>query len=443
LIDKVYAPANLRRAWERVAANKGAGGVDGMTIATFSKDADRRLEELAVDLRQRTYRPQPVRRVYITKSGGGRRPLGIPTVRDRIVQQALSQVLEPIFEPIFSNRSHGFRANRGCATALEIVDQAVRWGYEWVVDADIESFFDQVDHERLLTALNEEIADGSVLGLIRRILKAGVILPEKRQEEPTPVGTPQGGPLSPLLANVYLHAFDCAVTAAGYGLVRYADDFVIFAKSENEAMQALSLCQYILEKEWGLRLNPEKTRVVSASAGFEFLGFHYFRDPSTGDLRKLVRRKSASRFRASIRNLTPRLVTQRRMKLRHLTYKRLSRNPRLHAMIQSLNRYLRGWHWYFKSVWSAYDTPFRDYDGFVRRRLRASIAGRHGRGVLNIRLPNKLLAALGLQSLDGLQQQYDLNQLSAPVRKDKVGGEPYAGKPHVRFGREGTAVTCP
>ena len=443
LIDKVYAPTNLAQAWKQVASNKGAGGVDGMTVAAFSIESEGRLQRLSEDLRNKTYRPQPVRRVFIAKSGGGERPLGIPTVRDRIVQQALLQVLEPIFERTFSHRSHGFRPSRGTTTALDVVDRAVLYGYEWVVDADIQSFFDEVDHDKLMNALNEEIADGRVIGLIRRILAAGSMEPGASQASPSERGTPQGGPLSPLLANVYLHAFDLAMTNAGYGLVRYADDFVIFAKSQSEAVAALALSQSILEEQWGLRLHPEKTRIISVTDGFEFLGFHYFRDPIAGVLRKLVRRKSASRFRESIRALTPRLKAQRSLKLRHLTYKRLSKNQRLQQVIQGVNRYLRGWHWYFKDVWSPYDTPFRDLDGFVRRRLRSVIGGRHGRGVLNVRLPTKLLCSLGLISLDTLQQHYRSGQLAAPVWKGRPGGEPYAGKPHVRFGREGTRVTCP
>ena len=240
LIDKVYALRNLQSAWERVRANGGAPGRDGMTVEKYAADAALRLQRLSQDLRAKTYRPQPVRRVYIPKSGGGRRPLGIPTIQDRIVQQALLQILGPIFEAKFSSRSHGFRPGRGCASALEVVDRAVRHGYTWVVDADLQQFFDHVDHEQLLTALNEEVADGSVLKLIRRILTAGVSLPETATVEPTELGTPQGGPLSPLLANVYLHAFDTAMVQAGYGLVRYADDFVIFAKSESEASAALT-----------------------------------------------------------------------------------------------------------------------------------------------------------------------------------------------------------
>jgi len=220
LFDKVFALPNLQRAWQQVAANGGAGGSDGMTIARFAENADERLAALAADLRAKTYRPQPVRRVWIPKSGGGQRPLGIPSIRDRIVQQALRQILEPLFEGKFSKHSHGFRPEKGCATALAVVDQAIKYGYRWVVDADLQAFFDTVDHERLLAALNEEIADGSVLRLVRQILKAGVVWPATATVEPTELGPPQGGPLSPLLANVYLHQFDLRMVQAGYGLVR-------------------------------------------------------------------------------------------------------------------------------------------------------------------------------------------------------------------------------
>src|SRR5712692_11531672 len=350
LIDKVSALPNLQRAWQQVAANGGAGGSDGMTLATFRENADQRLAHLSADLRNKTYRPQPVRRVFIPKSGGGQRPLGIPSVRDRIVQQALRQILEPLFEAKFSSRSHGFRPEKGCATALAVVDRAVKHGYQWVVDADLHAFFDSVDHRKLIAALNEEIADGSVLNLITQILKAGVVLPETAAVEPTELGTPQGGPLSPLLANVYLHHFDEQMVQAGYGLVRYADDFVLFAKSESAAAAALTLAREVLAGELGLQLHPEKTRVVSVAHGFEFLGFHYFRDPTTGQLRKEVRRKSAQRFRETIRRLTPRLKNQRRVKARHLTPARLGKNQRLRGMLRELNGFLRGWHWYFKAV---------------------------------------------------------------------------------------------
>ena len=215
LYDKVFALPNLEAAWKAVAANQGAAGIDGRTVGKFADNAQTHLLHLSEDLRRKTYRPQPVRRVWIAKSGGGKRPLGIPTVRDRIVHQAVRQILEPIYEGVFSSRSHGFRPERGCSTALAVVDQAIGHGYTWGVDADIASFFDTVDHEKLLTALNQEIADGSVLRLIRYLLKSGVSLPDVGEIDPTELGTPQGGPLSPLLANVYLHAFDKAITQAG------------------------------------------------------------------------------------------------------------------------------------------------------------------------------------------------------------------------------------
>ena len=419
LYDKVFARPNLEQAWQNVAQNNGAAGVDRITVKVFSQQLDQRLEQLHQDLRQKTYRPQPVRRVFLPKSAGGKRPLGIPTVRDRIVQQALRQVLEPIFERVFSSRSHGFRPERGCASALGVVDRAIGHGYTWVVDADIASFFDTVDHEKLLAAVNEEVADGSVLRLIRMILKAGVQLPHVSESEPTELGTPQGGPASPLLANIYLHAFDKAITQAGYGLVRYADDFVIFTKSESEAEAALHACREILEGQLGLVLHPEKTRVVSVDAGFEFLGFHYYRDPKTNKACKEVRLKSVIRFRDTIRKLTPRLKTQRPVKARHLTAKRLFSNLRIKQMIEPINRFLRGWHWYFKDIRGRYENPFEPFDTFVRRRVRSALTGRSaGRGWWNCVLPNALLRSLGLVWPSELQQRYVTGRLTSPVRKD-------------------------
>lgn len=397
-IDKVYALGNLQSAWERVKANGGAPGRDGMTLERYAEGVDERLQQLAQDLRAKTYRPQPVRRVFIPKSGGGQRPLGIPTVRDRIVQQALLQILGPIFERKFSPRSHGFRPGRGCASALAVVDRAVRHGYGWVVDADLQSFFDTVDHERLLTALNAEVADGSVLKLIRRILAAGVHLPETGEVEPTELGTPQGGPWSPLLANVYLHAFDEAMVQAGYGLVRYADDLVIFARSEREAVAALALARSILEGHWGLRLHPEKTRVVSVAHGFEFLGFHYDADAQTGTLRKGVRRKSVQRFRERVRQLAPRLRNQRLPKSKAATPRRLARNRRLQEMIQRINRFLEGWHGYFQGVWRS-PSYFRAFDEYVRRRIRMALTGRVRLGWWNVWISPAVLRQLGLVSL--------------------------------------------
>ena len=418
LIDKVYALPNVWAAWQHVKANGGAPGIDRQTIARFDEGALQRVEQLSADLKNKSYRPQPVRRKLIPKSGGGQRPLGIPTVRDRIVQQALLQVLEPIFEAKFSNRSHGFRKDRGCDTALDVVDRAVRHGYQWVVDADIRAFFDTVDHAKLLCCVNEEISDGSVLKLIAHILEAGVVEPSVGDVEPTTLGTPQGGPLSPLLANIYLHRFDERMVEAGCGLVRYADDFVLFARSESEAMQALDLARGILEGELSLALHPEKTRVVSVAEGFEFLGFHYFRDSTTGQMVKEVRRKSAQRFRDAVRQRTPGLRTQRRVKARKVTPARLAKNQRVRTMIEDLNRFLTGWHGYFKAVWSRYpDTPFRDFDGFVRQRVRTAITGRVGPGWWNVRLSNAILRTLGLIPLDERQKRYRAGQLAVPARK--------------------------
>lgn len=417
LIDKVYAHRNLLRAWGKVAANDGAPGIDGVSIQRFRKDADQRLQQLAEDLRTKQYRPQAVKRVFIPKSGGGERPLGIPTVRDRIVQQALLQVLEPIFEKKFSSRSHGFRPGLGCQTATHMVDAAVNTGYAWVVDADIQSFFDNVDHEILLKAINEEIADGSVLRLIRRILKAGVSLPNCSESEPTEIGTPQGGPVSPLLANIYLHAFDVQMKEAGHRVVRYADDFVIFARSESEARAGLEKAREILEGQLRLRLHPEKTRVVSEDEGFEFLGFRYFRHPRTGIRLKHVREKSAKNFRAAVKRRTPRLFVQSRPDLKNMTLGHLKTNHRIRAILIDVASYLDGWHGYFRTAKTFPNGDvFRRFDQYTRRRLRGVISGKIG-GSWNYKIPNALLEGLGYVSLATRQLKYKLELAAASNRK--------------------------
>jgi group II intron reverse transcriptase/maturase len=411
LYDKITKEANLWQAWKQVAANKGAPGCDGVTIEQYAANVRENLKELRQELRKKTYRPRPVRRHTIPKDGGGERPLGIPCVRDRIVQQAVKQVLEPIFEPKFSDFSHGFRPERGCTTALHIADRAVWHGYEWVVDLDLQQFFDTVDQELLLQAVNEEVADGSVLRLIRQFLKSGVLMPGG-DVEPTELGTPQGGPLSPLLANIYLHAFDVSMRARGHRLLRYADDVILFARSQQEAVQALEDAQQVLEQELKLTLHPTKTRIVSIEEGFDFLGFRYFRD-TKGRLQKTVRRKSEARFREAIRQRTPRHAGQRPTKPKRMTVTRLRKNRRVKQMLQDLNTYLRGWHGYFRQVRTTWDA-FQDLDKFVRRRVRSAITGRYGNGYWHSKLPNAFLEALGLLNLAKLQHEYRMGLLSVP-----------------------------
>jgi RNA-directed DNA polymerase len=235
--------------------------------------------------------------------------------------------------------------------------------------------------------------------------------------EPTELGTPQGGPLSPLLANIYLHQMDTRLTTAGFGLVRYADDFVIFAKSEGAARAALELAEQVLTQELGLSLHPEKTRVVSVDSGFEFLGFHYYWDAKTSVRCKEVRRKSVQRFRAAVRSRTQRLHAQRLVKARHVTLRRLQKNDRVAGIVEALNQYIGGWHAYFKFARPRYGDYFEQFDSFIRRRLRAAIVGRTGHGWWDKRMPNHLLAKLGLKSIREMQTEYRVTTILASARK--------------------------
>jgi RNA-directed DNA polymerase len=380
LVDKTYTPANLHRAYEKVWRNGGGAGADQQTVAHFERHAEAELQRLHEQLRTGTYRPQPVRRAWISKLGSSeRRPLGIPAVRDRIVQGALRHVLEPILEAEFAEHSYGFRPGRGAKDALRRVDALLKAGHDWVVDADLKSYFDTIPHERLLALLKERVADGRVLALVEGFLSAGV-MEETRGWRPSECGTPQGGVISPLLANLYLNPLDHGMAKAGWEMVRYADDFVILCRSETEAQAALEAVRAWV-KEAGLTMHPEKTRVVSMrqGGGFDFLGYHFERG------KRWPRKKSLLKLRDRLRELTPRVSGRS-----------------LQAIVTDVNRTLRGWYGYFQHSQGA---VFAGVDGFVRRRLRSLLEKRRGRtrqglGKAHQRWPNEWFARRGLLSLE-------------------------------------------
>ncbi len=379
LIDKVMAPTTLKVAWHKVRANKGAAGVDGLSIGRFAAKADLYLNELGAALREGTYRPQAVKRVDIPKGDGKTRPLGIPTVKDRIVQQAVKLAIEPIFEAGFCEGSYGFRPGRGCHDALREVDRLIKEGFIFVVDADLQSYFDTIPHERLMARVEEKVSDGRLLDLIRAWLKADIL---KGLETWTPTGgTPQGGVLSPLLANIYLDPLDRLMAERGYRMVRYADDFVILTRSREEADAALALvAAWVAEN--GLVLHPEKTRVGDCrqpGEGFDFLGYRF----EAG--RRDVRLKSFQRLRDTIREKTKR-----------------TRGQSLAFVIADLNRTLRGWFGYFKH---AQPRTLANLDAMIRRRLRALLRKQEKRSGLGIclndhrRWPIAFFANAGLFAL--------------------------------------------
>lgn len=362
LIDKVYSRKNLELAWEKVKANKGAGGIDGVSIERFEANKDRYLDELHRALKEDRYRPTPVRRVWIPKPDGKRRPLGIPTIKDRVVQQALLNRLGPIFEKKFLPTSFGFRPGRNTHDALRRVWKKFREGYLWVVDADIKGYFDTISHERLIDFVAEEISDGRVLHLIRMFLKSGVM--EGGKKLPTPSGTPQGGVISPLLANIYLHWYDLRMREKGYEATRYADDFIVQCRSRGEAERALKETSRIIEKELGLTLHPTKTRLVHVYGGMEYLGYkigkgrglRYKKTPKF-NLYAIPTQKSLDGFKEQVRKITQR------------------RNPStLVDVIGELNPVIRGWGYYYRKAHVR--RLFHRLDGWIERRIYSFIAKR-------------------------------------------------------------------
>lgn len=379
LMDKVYREETLKSALDQVVRNGGAAGVDGKKVETYLQESPKRLKQIQDWLKAGTYEPKPVKRVWIPKLGSKElRPLGVPTVEDRVVFTAVLKVIEPIFENQFAEHSYGFRPGRGAKDALRRVDHLLNTGRTWVVDADLKGYFDSIPQGKLLEAVGAHIADGALMEMIRKCLKQGVMELGKGWQ-PTEQGTPQGASLSPLLANIYLNSLDHQMAKAGKEMVRYADDFVVLCESEQEAKEVLEQIRQWVEQA-GLILHPTKTRILDASqkGGFDFLGYHFERGM------RWPRAKSLEKFKETIRTKTSR-----------------TRPGRMETIIADVNGTLKGWFGYFKH---SLKWTFPSLDQWVRGRLRSMLRKRHklqgrARGRDHQRWPNDYFTLLGLFSL--------------------------------------------
>lgn len=339
-------PELMRQAFLAVKRNRGAAGVDKVSIKMFEANLEENLDALMRDLKGRTFRPRPLRRVHIPKGPGTTklRPLGIPVVRDRVAQEVVRRLLAPIFEPQFHDDSYGFIKGRNCHQAIERVLEFHREGYRVVLDADIKGFFDNIPHRVIMEAVAAEVADGNILDLVEGFLTAGVM--EDGVFKPTTIGTPQGGVVSPLLANIVLNHLDWQLDAAGYRFARYADDFVIVCQTKLEAQEALALVRQVLETDLGLALSPEKTKITTYGKGYDFLGF------SLSSRSRRMRDKSVQKFKAKVQELTVR---------KH----NLDRKA-----VEKLNRVIRGTANYFAADFSTCRWTFQKLDSWIRMRLR-------------------------------------------------------------------------
>lgn len=385
LIDKVYDPLNLSSAAHKVTGKKKAAGVDGQSCEAFEEHLLVETRNLSEEIRAQTYRPQAVRRVHIPKPGrpNEMRPLGIPTVRDRVVQRAILNVIEPILDHQFHERSYGFRHGVGAHDALRVVEQKLQEGYVYVVDADLKGYFDTIPKDRLLALVKQHISDSRMLGLLRLFLDQR-IMEELREWTPT-TGVPQGAILSPVLSNLYLNPLDHQMADEGFEMVRYADDFVVLCRTAAEAQAALAMIS-----EWvaaaGLTLHPTKTKIVDSRVkSFAFLGYSF-----RGD-KIYPRRESLAKLKARIRELTPR-----------------KRPGSIETICSELNRVLRGWFYYFRHCRG---TTFKDLDARIRGRLRRLLMKRHRKNPKrlprNIRWPNAYFTKAGLYSLREAHFRFD------------------------------------
>jgi group II intron reverse transcriptase/maturase len=370
LIGRITAQL-MQEAYKSVKRNRGSAGLDKVSIDMFENNLEQNLQSLMKDLKSNTYEPIALRRVYIPKGDKEYRALGIPAVRCRVAQEVIRRLIDPIFDKQFHNNSYGFRTGRNCHQAIEQVLEYAQQGYKYVVDGDIKGFFDNISHKLIEDIIASEIADGKVLKLIKKFLKSGVM--EDGITKPTTKGTPQGGVISPTLANIVLNYLDWQLEAQGYKFVRYADDFVIMCKSMSQAEKALDFVKNIVEKDLQLELNAEKTKIISFSQGIEFLGFcissRYVR----------MRPKSEENFKSKIRNLTKRLHN-------------------LDAtVIGKLNRVIRGTVNYFHPYFATTLSQFSKLDRWIRKRIRSQKYKRIWH-TDNYRMKNSHIHRLGLLS---------------------------------------------
>ena len=401
-------------SWRAVRRNRGAAGIDKVSIGMFEQNLDANLTRLMRELKGGSFQPLPARRVYIPKDAKATkfRPLGIPAVRDRVAQEVLRRLLNPIFEAKFHDHSYGFRPGRSCHQAVEKVLELGQQGYRWVLDADIAGFFDNLSHKAVMRELSDVVADGNILRLVEKFLRAGVM--EGGKIRPTRVGTPQGGVASPLLANIALNVLDWHLHERGCRFVRYADDFVVLCRTEHEAKEALTLVQRLLEDRLGLQLSHEKTLVTRFHEGFSFLGF----DIKSRFVR--MRAKSLENFKTKVRDLT-------------------RRSHNLDAeLIEKLNRVIRGTANYFATPWSHCGDAYRSLDRWIRMRVRCMKTKRKSK-VDNSRIRLKHLRRMGLLSLSDIRLAC-LERSGGSHDWAISAGPPGAGKPHAGKYEESTSL---
>lgn len=353
-MEEVASDENLRRAFAQVASNDGAPGPDRQTVEEVKKHLDEILAMLRRELHSCSYRPGNIRRVWIPKSGGGQRGLGIPNVIDRIVQQAVHQVLGPHYEPTFHASSHGFRPGRSCHTAIAEAKSYLEEGYEWVVDIDLEKFFDRVHHDRLMARLEQRVKDWRLLRLIRQMIEAKVVMPNGVVVS-TEEGTPQGGPLSPLLSNIVLSELDWELDRRGHRFVRYADDGNIYVRSERAGKRVMASVTRFIERRLRLKVNAAKSAVAKPEER-HFVGFRLRREPKDGQVEVLLSKRSKDRLDENVRRLTPRNFGQS-----------------LEGCIRRINEYLVGWTGFFWICTEAERATLDAVDAHIRRRLRAIV----------------------------------------------------------------------
>ena len=351
LLEKILEKKNMNEAYKKVCANKGAGGVDGMELEELDGFIRKNWNSIREQIRGRSYKPQPVRRVEIPKPNASKRKLGIPTVMDRVIQQGIAQIISPMCEPLFSDHSYGFRPNRSCEMAIKDMLMFLNEGYEWIVDIDLEKFFDNVPQDKLMSLVHNIINDGDTESLIRKYLKAGVMV--QGRYEKTEQGTPQGGNLSPLLSNIMLNELDKELERRGLGFVRYADDCVIAVRSEASAKRVMYSITDWIERKLGLKVNADKTH-ITRPMNLKYLGFGFWKDSKTKEWKCRPHKDSVQKFKRTLKKLTER-----------------RKSMAFAERVKQLNRVIRGWINYFAI--GRMKTAMTDIDAHLRTRLRVII----------------------------------------------------------------------